>query len=601
MFEKLFLLPMNKRTTKEDKIIQYSSWQVIKDIAVLVKPYKITFFLTTLSRLVGDIVALYPTYAFASIVTFFARYTVGQSASSLKIFLVLWLAATVVRALCQFLSKYYGFKIAERISIDSTLQGIRHLFRLDMAWHERENSGNKIKRINNGSEGYRKMLRIWFNAVIEITVNLILINVIIARFDYLVLGAMVLFFILYFVVSERMRKVSGTASYRVNEQEEQVNGVFFEAINNVRTVKVMAMADVLYGTLTKHMDELMKRIGIRIFWNQSRDSLLVFLALSFRLLMTALIIRGILKGQYDIGFLVLFSTYFSNLSGSVDQLASASQELEMARLSIARMKHILNEPVTIDQEEGKKAFPRQWEKVTFSNVSFAYEENQVLKNISFEIKRGEKVGIIGLSGAGKSTLFKLLLKERENFTGDILFDDLSMKDIGGKDYFKHVSVVLQDTEVFNFSLQDNITMTNSKQKNNQKLLKQALETAHISDFVGKLPNGIDTVIGEKGVKLSGGERQRLGIARAIFKEPQILLLDEATSHLDLESEEKIRDSLHAFFENVTAIVIAHRLTTIKEMDKIIVIEGGEVVESGNFEELQAKKGRFYQLWKKQKL
>ncbi len=592
---------MNKRTTKEDKIIQYSSWQVIKDIAVLVKPYKITFFLTTLSRLVGDIVALYPTYAFASIVTFFARYTVGQSASSLKIFLVLWLAATVVRALCQFLSKYYGFKIAERISIDSTLQGIRHLFRLDMAWHERENSGNKIKRINNGSEGYRKMLRIWFNAVIEITVNLILINVIIARFDYLVLGAMVLFFILYFVVSERMRKVSGTASYRVNEQEEQVNGVFFEAINNVRTVKVMAMADVLYGTLTKHMDELMKRIGIRIFWNQSRDSLLVFLALSFRLLMTALIIRGILKGQYDIGFLVLFSTYFSNLSGSVDQLASASQELEMARLSIARMKHILNEPVTIDQEEGKKAFPRQWEKVTFSNVSFAYEENQVLKNISFEIKRGEKVGIIGLSGAGKSTLFKLLLKERENFTGDILFDDLSMKDIGGKDYFKHVSVVLQDTEVFNFSLQDNITMTNSKQKNNQKLLKQALETAHISDFVGKLPNGIDTVIGEKGVKLSGGERQRLGIARAIFKEPQILLLDEATSHLDLESEEKIRDSLHAFFENVTAIVIAHRLTTIKEMDKIIVIEGGEVVESGNFEELQAKKGRFYQLWKKQKL
>ncbi len=601
MFEKLFLLPMNKRTTKEDKIIQYSSWQVIKDIAVLVKPYKITFFLTTLSRLVGDIVALYPTYAFASIVTFFARYTVGQSASSLKIFLVLWLAATVVRALCQFLSKYYGFKIAERISIDSTLQGIRHLFRLDMAWHERENSGNKIKRINNGSEGYRKMLRIWFNAVIEITVNLILINVIIARFDYLVLGAMVLFFILYFVVSERMRKVSGTASYRVNEQEEQVNGVFFEAINNVRTVKVMAMADVLYGTLTKHMDELMKRIGIRIFWNQSRDSLLVFLALSFRLLMTALIIRGILKGQYDIGFLVLFSTYFSNLSGSVDQLASASQELEMARLSIARMKHILNEPVTIDREEGKKAFPRQWEKVTFSNVSFAYEENQVLKNISFEIKRGEKVGIIGLSGAGKSTLFKLLLKERENFTGDILFDDLSMKDIGGKDYFKHVSVVLQDTEVFNFSLQENITMTNSKQKNNQKLLKQALETAHISDFVGKLPNGIETVIGEKGVKLSGGERQRLGIARAIFKEPQILLLDEATSHLDLESEEKIRDSLHAFFENVTAIVIAHRLTTIKEMDKIIVIEGGEVVESGNFEELQAKKGRFYQLWKKQKV
>ncbi len=445
------------------------------------------------------------------------------------------------------------------------------------------------------------MLRIWFNAIISICVNLVLINFIIAQFDYLILCAMCVFFVFYFFLSGRMRKASGIASYRVNEQEEQVNGLLFETINNIRTVKVMAMAEGLFTTLTKNLDELLKRVGVRIFWNQSRDSLLSALGLAFRLLMTAIIIRGIVKGQYDIGFLILFTTYFGNLSASVDQLASSSQELEMARLSIARMKHILNEPILIDQEEGKKSFPAHWEKIRFSHLSFSYGENQVLKDLSFEIRRGEKIGIVGLSGAGKSTLFKLLLKEHEHFTGDLLFDDLSIKDIGTKAYFKQVSVVLQETGVFNFSLRDNITLTNSRQRNNQQLLTQAIKTAHVSDFINKLPQGLETVIGEKGVKLSGGERQRLGLARAIFKEPQILLLDEATSHLDLESEEKIRASLETFFERVTAVVIAHRLTTIKQMDRIIVIEDGAILESGTFEELQAKEGRFAELWQKQKL
>jgi ABC-type multidrug transport system fused ATPase/permease subunit len=221
--------------------------------------------------------------------------------------------------------------------------------------------------------------------------------------------------------------------------------------------------------------------------------------------------------------------------------------------------------------------------------------------MSLEVKRGEKIGVVGLSGAGKSTLFKLLLKEYESFTGAITFDSTPIQHIKKSDYFNHVAVVLQDTEVFNFSLKDNVTVANDAEKDNEELLQRSLDIAHVTDFLHKLPHGTDTVIGEKGVKLSGGEKQRLGIARAIFKQPQLLLLDEATSHLDLESEEKIKDSLHTFFENVTAIVIAHRLTTIKAMDKIIVIENGQLVEQGNFDELYKKQGRFFELWEKQKL
>ena len=261
----------------------------------------------------------------------------------------------------------------------------------------------------------------------------------------------------------------------------------------------------------------------------------------------------------------------------------------------------MDEPVTIDNESEKVPFPTGWQKIELKNVSFNYGDNQVLKNISFNINRGERIGVIGLSGAGKSTLFKLLLKEYEDFEGEILVDGTPIQQISKEDYFKHVAVVLQETEVFNFSLRENIYLAGTDATNKEGELQKALEIAHVTEFLPKLPDGVDTPIGEKGVRLSGGEKQRLGIARAVFKQPQLLLLDEATSHLDLESEEKIQDSLHQFFRSVTAVVIAHRLTTIKEMDKILVIEDGEVIESGNFAELTAKQGRFYELWEKQRL
>jgi len=582
------------------EIIDYSSWQLVKDILKLLKPYRARFWFASFIRMLGDLAWLYPAFALASIVTFLTHYRQGDSLVAVWIILGLWLTSSLVRSLSSFFSKNIGYRVAEKLSIDSTLKTVQHLFLLDMAWHERENSGNKIKRIQNAADGFNKILRLWFNCIIEIIVNLVAINIIIAQFDLSVLAVLVVFLITYFIISYVIIQKAGKASYRVNEQEENVNGFLFETINNIRTVKVMAIAQTLYSSLVKRTEDLFNKLGIRIFWYQSRHSLLSFWAMVFKIGIIVLIIRGILNGYYELGFLILFIGYFSNLRNAVDELSTVSIDFVTSKLSIARMKDVLNEPIKIDDESGKVAFSPNWKKITVKNLSFAYGKNQVLHDISFDVRRGEKVGIVGVSGAGKSTLFKLLLKEREEFKGDILFDDISIKQIKKNDYFKQVSVVLQDTEVFNFSLRDNITITNDTEKINKKLLEQALATAHITELVDKLPEKLDTLIGEKGVKLSGGERQRLGIARAIFKQPEILLLDEATSHLDLESEEKIRDSLHEFFENVTAVVIAHRLTTIRQMDKILVLENGKIIESGNFEELLAKRGRFHELWEKQK-
>lgn len=165
-----------------------------------------------------------------------------------------------------------------------------------------------------------------------------------------------------------------------------------------------------------------------------------------------MVIKGILDGQYAVGFLILFNMYFGNLRDSIDELSFVSVDFVAAKLSVSRMKAILDQPITIDDEKGKKLLSRDWKKISVQNVTFSYGDHKVLDNISFEVQRGEKIGIVGLSGAGKSTLFKLLLKEREEFAGDIIFDTTSIKKIKSNDYFKVASVVLQDTEVFNFSL-----------------------------------------------------------------------------------------------------------------------------------------------------
>ena len=579
----------------------YSSVQLVKDIAEMLKPYKWRFIIASLVRLTGDLANLYPVFALASIVTFFAGYKQGDSLKSIWIVLGLWLLAVIVRNLSQFIAKFFGYFIAERLAVDSYEKTMKHMFLLDMAWHEKENSGNKIKRIQNAGDGFNKITRLWFDNFIEIMVNVVSINIIIANFDHKVLFFLLIFIFTYFAISYFFIKRGGMASYLVNKQEEVVNGTLFEAINNIRTVKIMSMAGTLSSILDGNLKEMIKRIKVRIRWFRSRSSVLAFWFGIFKIGIVIVIIYGIIEGHYAVGFLVLFNGYFNRLSESVDELSTSMQDFVTSKYSIARMKEILNEPINIDDEKGKVPLKEDWKKISLQNVSFSYGANKVLDDVSFEVNRGERVGVVGLSGAGKSTLFKLLLKEREEFEGDILFDNVSIKKIRKSDYFKQTSIVLQDTEVFNFSLKDNITITNNAQSKNKRLIEQALETAHISDFIHKLPEGLDTIIGEKGIKLSGGEKQRLGIARAVFKEPKLLLLDEATSHLDIESEEKIQDSLHKFFENVTAIVIAHRLTTIKEMDKILVIENGKIIESGSFKKLHAQKGRFYELWEKQRL
>jgi ABC-type bacteriocin/lantibiotic exporter with double-glycine peptidase domain len=293
----------------------------------------------------------------------------------------------------------------------------------------------------------------------------------------------------------------------------------------------MARQIIKFAEVTGH--ELMARIKKRIFWFQSSGNLRNAWEGIGRILMIIFILHGIIQGRYEVGFLVLAYGYFNTVSRSVWNLSEVTQDIAIGNANIGRLTDILDEPVTIDQEKGKIDFPKEWHEIRLHNLSFTYGTNIVLHTINLTVKRGEKIGIVGLSGAGKSTMFKLLLKEYENYQGDILIGNTKLKDIKKSSFTRHTAAVLQETEVFNMSLKENIILANDAETQNKELFERALHIAHVDDFISKLPQGVETLIGEKGIRLSGGEKQRLGIARAVFKNPEIFFLDEATSHLDV--------------------------------------------------------------------
>ncbi len=580
---------------------EYSYKRLFSFFKQFLGPYWVRFFTATFFSAVSSALSLFNAYAVATVVTLVIAHKAGESLTRLYFILIAWFLAIIINFSSRFISRIIGMPMAEMAAKDAEIFSIKHLSLLDISWHEKENSGSKLKKIDRGAQNIIDVTRLWLGPIVDITISVIGAFIIISRFDVPLLGLLTVYLVIYFYIARFTRTRAVAAVKQVNIKDEEITGFFYEIVANIRTIKVLGMAQKILEYAQIGIQDYASRVKKRVFWFQGAALLRGVWEGSVRVLLFVFIIWNIFRGRYEVGFLILFYGYFNTLTNSIGNLSDVAQELATYKVNVGRVTDILDENITIDNEEGKKDFPQTWEHILIKDLTFNYGDNKVLSNMDLEIKKGEKIGIVGLSGAGKSTLFKLLLKEYENYDGSIVIGGIPLKEIKKTSYIRHMAAVLQETEVFNMSLRQNITLANSSEENNQQLFERALDIAHVNDFLPKLSHGVETVIGEKGVKLSGGERQRLGIARAVFKTPEILFLDEATSHLDIESEQKIQDSLKKFFKDVTAVVIAHRLSTIREMDRIIVIEGGVVIETGTFDELYAKDGRFRTFWDKQKI
>ena len=258
---------------------------------------------------------------------------------------------------------------------------------------------------------------------------------------------------------------------------------------------------------------------------------------------------------------------------------------------------------TIETQSGTESIKRAKGKVNFENVTFYYSDNEdtkVLDNISIDVEPGQSIALVGASGSGKSTIVSLLLRFYELKQGEIKLDDISLNNIKLKELRSNFSIVTQDAILFDDTLRNNITYASNQEIDSERL-KQVCDAAHVTEFLDKLPDGLDTLIGERGTRLSGGQRQRIAIARAFYKNAPILILDEATSALDTHSERLVQKATQALKQGRTTIVIAHRLSTIESADCIYVMDQGRIVESGTNNELIEKQGYYARLWQAQQL
>ena len=298
------------------------------------------------------------------------------------------------------------------------------------------------------------------------------------------------------------------------------------------------------------------------------------------------------------GVFVSVVVFMTMLLKPLKQLTTVNSEFQRGMAACTSIFDVMDQPIEVDQ--GKNALTRALGKIEFKDVTFHYagKEAPALENINFIVEPGQSCALVGRSGSGKSTISSLLTRFYNNRQGQILLDDIPLQDFALKDLRRQFALVSQHVILFNDTIANNIAYGSVKNVTKERII-EAAKAAHVMEFVEQLPDGFDTMIGENGLMLSGGQRQRLAIARAILIDAPVLILDEATSALDTESERLIQDALEQLQQDRTSIVVAHRLSTIENADKILVIEQGHILESGNHKDLIAKDGAYAQLHKLQ--
>lgn len=582
----------------------YTFKHFFQDIFQGVLPYKKKFFIGVFLRLTSDIARLYPVWAISVIIPLLTTAQNEALLSTLITLLVFWILTVIYAAFMHDFSKYLGNQVAESVGLDLYKKCLAHVFRLDLSWQELEGSGNKMKRIDRGRDGMNQMIRRIFSVLIEAVVNTVGIVLIFFTLQRELSISLIFFIITFFLLGTYLLKRPTRQEKIVNIKNEAFSGITFESLNNIQTIKSLGIDQGIFQVVVKQAAILKEEIRKRILYFRIQSGALETYYVVFEFAMVCFIIWNIILGNYTVSLLVLFIGMYQKVGQSTSELTEFAQEMVISKIWVSRAKDLLLvTPVIENEEKAEKQslYPKDWTTLRLQNIHFAYARGQALTDISLDIKRGESIGIVGLSGAGKSTLFKLLLDLYEDYEGEIMLDDLPLKQIKRQSYIDHVAVVLQDTELFNMTLGENITLAKIHGRATNLTLKDTIKMAHLEDVMTNLSHGLDTMVGEKGVKLSGGQRQRVGIARALFRQPDILLLDEATSHLDGQSEKQIQQALSEVMHNFTTIVIAHRLSTIQKMDRIVVLEKGKIQEVGSFKELLELKGSFAKMWKEQKL
>lgn len=513
----------------------------------------------------------------------------------LRLLLIVVTAALIVQSVSSFFLTQLLSVEAQQLIAKLRSQIQEHVMYLPTRFFDSEKSGTLVARIMNDVEGVRNLVGTGLvqliGGVLTAIVSLIILLNINAVLTAYVLGPLIIFGIVSLFAFKKIRPI-----FR-NRQviNSEVTGRLTETLNGVRVIKGFNAEQQEVKTFADGVDRLFRNIRKSLIATSivtSSSTLLLGLASVGIMGIGGYMIMG---GTLTVGDFLAFILYLGFMIAPIVQMSNIGTQITDAIAGLDRVEELLAQPRETDAPDRTVMLPEVKGHLQFKDVHFAYEEGQpVLKGVSFNAPPGSVTALVGSSGSGKTTIASLAASFLDPGDGEILIDGQDLTKVRHESYRQHLGVVLQDDFLFEGSIRENILFP--RPGATEEELQHAVKAAHVDEFSDRFEKGLETVIGERGVKLSGGQRQRLAIARAILADPRLLILDEATSNLDMESEAFIQESLHQLMKGRTTLVIAHRLSTIRNADQILVVENGQIVERGQHDELLSLQGRYYDLY-----
>ncbi|MEK6888856.1 MAG: ABC transporter ATP-binding protein [Nanoarchaeota archaeon] len=575
----------------------YPTKRFVKDIAYFLKGHKSIFAFAMFVRLISELGSYAIPFLIGEIIDVFTEYQkTGAPFTNFYYILVGIAVIGVVQVWMRTYSKTYIGVAGAKARQNARQLAINKLMDLELEWHEHEDTGSKIQRVNAGSNYIYR----FFSSFLSNNGTVVFTGIFVSIFLFILIGWKYALFAfvyatIYLVVENHFNKQQAYWTDKLNKIDEKISGKIHESASNVLSVKSLGLKGIFRNASEKRENEY-----YNIWYNAKTSShnklryTKSFGAIGYALFVL-LVGLDFVNGLVSLGSILVYAAYFNKLRDSLDKMSDASVEYIQTKSAVGRLMTILGRDVFDRESSDLLEIPKDWKEIRFENVYFDYKGASVLRDFNLVINRGENIGLVGKSGCGKSTLIKLLLGLYKPKQGKILIDNTDIEKFKHSSITNTLTAVLQDSEMFDMSLEENITI--SALHKDADILRKSIEVSALKEVIKKLPKGLKTIIGEKGYKLSGGERQRIGIARAVYKDTNVILLDEATSHLDSKTEQLIQGGLESETKKKTLILVAHRLSTLKNADRIYFMEKGKIVESGNFDELVRKKGKFYELYK----